>query len=156
MRARRSAAVLAVAAATLFALVAAPGRRAEALGAERPPQLCTRTLVVPRTDGAGGCWIDEHVTRQPGTLSLPCDGKDGAAEAVFGDRHFTGTVASGRVHLVLHTQFHFSDGCNWGTTQTIDGALAGGHLGYGYQEFPLPGQTGCASACRATGDVQVR
>ena len=75
---------------------------------------------------------------------------------VFADRHFTGLMKDGVLHLTLHTQFHFGDGCDWGTTQTIDGNPQSAHLAYGYREFSLPGQHGCASACSASGDVRVQ
>ena len=77
----RAVAVLALAG---LAAVLGSGRPHSARALEHPPQarrgeVCTRQLVVPRTEGASGCWIDEHVTAQPGTLSAPCRGADGEA-----------------------------------------------------------------------------
>jgi hypothetical protein len=136
---------------TLLAVAAAATRAS----GEAARDDCRWKLVVPRTQGADGCWLDEHVTAQPGTLAVPCNGKDGEARAVFGDRSFAGPFTGGTVHLVLHTSFHFEDGCDWATTQTIDGRPRDGHLSYTYKEYPRPGQTGCANPCSATADVKI-
>lgn len=126
--------------------VVAPGPPAEGT--------CTALLIVRRTRGAAGCVIDERVTRAPGLLQYPCGG--GPATASFGDSHFTGTVINGAVNLALSTRFHFTDGCDWESAQTIQGDLAGGAMAYSYVEAPLPGQSRCANACRAWGAVSVR
>ncbi|HEY1557756.1 MAG TPA: hypothetical protein VGF94_23150 [Kofleriaceae bacterium] len=127
-----------------------------AMGKEH--RACQWELVVPRTEGAAGCWLDEHVTAQPGVLTVACEGAkgDGDARAIFGDRTFSGKMKDGYVNLVLHTRFHYDDGCDWGTTQTIEGRPGDGHLSYSYREFPLPGQTGCLNACAAHADVRVK
>lgn len=121
-----------------------------------PPQggVCTALLVVRRTRGAAGCTIDERVTHAPGLLEYPCGG--GPATATFGASRFTGTVMNGAVNLGLSTRFHFSDGCDWESVQTIQGDLGGGPMVYSYAEAPLPGQARCANACRAWGAVTVR
>ena len=116
---------------------------------------CRATLVVVQTQGAEGCWIDERVTRQPGVLTYPCSG--GPAVARFGQTAFTGSVGvQGAVTLSVRTRFHFGDGCDWGTVQNIEGVLSSGQLRYTYVEAPLPGQQGCAGACRAAATVTVR
>jgi len=147
----RNAMVLAVA---LGALVGAAG--APALG--KQSKACSWELEVPRTQGADSCWIDEKVTAQPGALEVQCEGSNasGDARAIFGERTFTGKMKDGDVNVVLHTRFHYGDGCDWGTTQTITGRPSSGHLSYSYREYPLPGQTGCLNACAATADVRVR
>ncbi|HTR52835.1 MAG TPA: hypothetical protein VMJ10_19105 [Kofleriaceae bacterium] len=134
------------------ALAAAP-----ALGKQQKP--CAWELVVPQTQGAEGCWLDEQVTAAPGSLVVDCQGSahpSGDARAIFGERTFTGKMTDGDVTVVLHTRFHYGDGCDWGTTQTITGRPESGHLTYTYREFPLPGQHGCLNACAAQGDVRVR
>ncbi len=151
---RRALLALAVATAALAAVPASavitPGK-----GPPRPGAPCTATLVVAATRGAEGCWLDEQVTRQPGTLRYPCGG--GPAEARFGGVAFRGRVETdGRVALVLGTRFHYADGCDWGTEQHIDGRLPDGRLSYDYREFPLPGQTDCARPCHAVAEVAVR
>jgi len=141
----------AVVIAALVAAAAAP-----ALGRESKP--CAWELVVPQTQGADGCWLDEKVTAQPGSLTVACENgnQTGDARAIFGERTFTGKMKDGDVNVVLHTRFHWEDGCDWGTTQTISGRPESGHLSYTYREFPLPGQRGCTNACEAHGDVHVR
>lgn len=65
---------------------------------------------------------------------------------------FRGVVSSGRLNASVKTNFNFTDGCQWETTQLISGEVDGA-LSYQYIEGPLPGQRGCARACRADGDV---
>ena len=136
------------------ALAAAP-----ALGKQSKP--CAWELVVPQTQGADGCWLDEKVTAAPGSLTVDCEASgsahpSGNARAIFGERTFTGKMTDGDVSVVLHTKFHWDDGCEWGTTQTIAGRPESGHLAYTYREYPLPGQRGCSNPCEAHGDVRVR
>lgn len=118
-----------------------------------PGGTCGATLVVRYTATRGGCVIDERVTRAPGRLEFPCQG--GPATATFGDSQFVGTVMGTTVNLALRTRFHFTDGCDWESVQGITGDLARGALAYSYAEAPLPGQSRCASACRAAATVEV-
>jgi hypothetical protein len=118
-------------------------------------QICTARVVVRQTEGASGCFIDERVTQAPGVLRYPCAG--GPATATFGANVFAGTVGpDGAVNLALRTTFHFSDGCDWQSAQSITGALASRHLTFSYQESPVAGQRGCARPCRATGDAALQ
>ncbi|MBI5513669.1 MAG: hypothetical protein HY909_07860 [Deltaproteobacteria bacterium] len=119
-----------------------------------PGALCTAELTAHPTVGAGGCFIDERVTRSVGLLRYPCAG--GPATAAFATATFSGTVTDGVAELQLTTRFHFSDGCDWQSTQRLHGPLASRHLAYTYTEAPVPGQRGCASSCRATADVELR
>jgi hypothetical protein len=106
------------------------------------------------TEGASGCFIDERVTRSVGVLRYPCAG--GAATAAFATATFAGTVTDNVASLTLTTRFHFSDGCDWQSTQHLQGPLASGQLAYTYTEAPVAGQRGCASACRATTTVDLQ
>ena len=123
-------------------------------GVVQPDAVCSAMLFVRQTQGARGCTIDERVTHAPGALHYPCAG--GAATALFGTTTFTGTVVGGVVDLRLSTRFHFTDGCDWESAQTISGNLGNNELVYVYREAPLPGQARCANACVANGSVNVR
>lgn len=130
-----------------------PRQRPDA-GVQPPSQMCRARLIVRQTQGASGCFIDERVTGAPGELRYPCAG--GAATATFRNGVFAGTVgANGEVSLSLRTRFHYGDGCDWTTAQSLRGALASG-VTFEYSETPVPGQRGCARACHATGDVEVQ
>jgi hypothetical protein len=126
--------------------------RPDRTGAER---MCEKQLVVTRTEGAEGCFIDERVTQTSGVLRYACDG-NGDAQADFAGGSFVGSIASGRVNLVLHTQFDFSDGCAWMTDQRLRGSVASGELDYSYNEAARPGQRGCAPPCAAHARARVR
>ena len=152
--ARRGALVAAITASLAVAAVArAEIRELRVRLPERPPPtgaepICTKRLVVARTEGAAGCFIDERVTRVPGALRYPCTG-NGWAKASFGNALFLGRIESGQVDLVLNTEFDFSDGCVWTTDQRLRGAISDDALAYTYSERPRPGQRGCSSSCRA-------
>ncbi len=131
-----------------------PPRRRQTPAPQQGDRMCTARLTVRQTEGAGGCFIDERVTGAPGVLRYPCGG--GPATAAFRNGTFAGTVsADGAVTLSLTTRFHYGDGCDWASTQSIAGSLGGGRLTYRYGEAPVAARRGCASACRATGEVEV-
>lgn len=119
-----------------------------------PGAMCGATLWVSEMRrSSASCYVDEVVTRTPGTLRFPCAGGD--AEAVFGSTsRFSGWARDGNVDVKITTDFSFSDGCRWRSVQLIQGNLASGQLAFTYRENPLEGQSGCASAC--TADAQVR
>lgn len=119
-----------------------------------PGAMCTATLwVTEMRRSSSSCYVDEVVTRTPGTLRYACAGGD--AEAVFGSTsRFAGWVRDGNVDVKIATEFPFSDGCRWRSVQLIQGAVATGQLAFSYRETPIEGQSGCASAC--TADAQVR
>lgn len=119
-----------------------------------PTAQCTAILSVRQTVARPGCTIDERVTRAPGVLTFPCGG--GPATANFGGSIFNGAVQNGVVTVSLRTAFHFSDGCNWQSVQSLTGSLASRQLAYIYNEGPLPGQSGCANACEASGVASVQ
>ncbi len=147
------AALAAPSSARPIAPAARPRQRSDA-GVQPPSQMCRARLVVRQTEGASGCFIDERVTGAPGELRYPCGG--GAATATFRNGVFAGTVgASGEVSLSLRTRFHYGDGCDWATAQSLRGSLTSG-VRFEYTEAPVPGQRGCARACHATGDVEVQ
>ncbi|MEZ4405662.1 MAG: hypothetical protein R3A52_04065 [Polyangiales bacterium] len=118
-----------------------------------PAPMCEATLTVTATQGASGCFIDERVTRAPGTLRYPCEG--GPATADFSGHVFQGRVDGGRVSLRVQTRFHYGDGCDWATVQTIEGELTASPMAYRYDEAPVAGQRNCASSCHATAEVSV-
>lgn len=121
-------------------------------GAER---ICQKQLVVARTEGAEGCFIDERVTQTPGTLRYPCEG-NGWVKAVFGQAMFIGRLDGGALDLVLNTEFDYSDGCQWTTDQHLRGALSSPGLDYSYAERPRPGQQRCAGSCSARARAMFR
>lgn len=140
------------AAALALGLAASPGARSQAMRADAGID-CTLRLQVHQTRGAEGCFIDERVTRAPGELRYACG--DGPATATFGPSTFVGEVRGGVASLRLATAFHFSDGCDWRTEQTISGPVAAASFAYAYREFPAPGQRGCARPCAARADVRI-
>ncbi|MBX7194946.1 MAG: hypothetical protein K1X94_23030 [Sandaracinaceae bacterium] len=116
---------------------------------------CRASLVVAQLDVQPGCTVDTRISGASGVLTHACG--PGPAEARFGDSVFTGEVdAAGRAHLVIRTEFPFSDGCRWETKQEIEGNVQGGVWQYAYREQPLPGQSGCANACLATASIQMQ
>jgi hypothetical protein len=119
------------------------------------PAECGATLYVSdMRRSSSSCFVDEVVTRTPGTLRFPCAGGD--AEATFGPTsRFAGSARDGNVDVKIQTEFAFSDGCRWRSVQLIQGVLASGQLAFQYRENPLEGQTGCASACSADALVRV-
>ena len=121
-------------------------------GAER---ICQKRLVVVRTEGAEGCFIDERVTQTLGTLRYPCDG-NGWAKAAFGQAMFIGRLDGGNLDLVLNTEFDYSDGCQWTTDQRLRGALSSPGLDDSYAERPRAGQQHCANSCRARARAMFR
>lgn len=152
--ARRSGLLAAiVVAASVAAVARAEVRELRVRLPQRPPPtgaeaICTKRIVVARTEGAEGCFIDERVTQTPGVVRYPCGGT-GWAKATFGHALFLGHVESGQVDLVLNTEFDFSDGCVWTTEQHLRGAIDGDALEYSYAERPRPNQRGCSTSCSA-------
>lgn len=131
-----------------------PTRRPAPTQPAQRETVCTVRLVVRQTQGAAGCFIDERVTGAPGVLRYPCGG--GPATAAFRNGTFAGRVdASGVVSLALQTHFHFSDGCDWQSAQSITGTITGA-LSFQYGESPVAGQQRCAPSCHAEGSVEVQ
>jgi hypothetical protein len=125
--------------------------------------MCSATLwVTEMRRSSASCYVDEVVTRTPGTLRYPCAGGD--AEAIFGgSSRFAGSVRDGNpqgahafVDVKISTDFPFSDGCQWRSVQLIQGHLGTGQLAFTYRENPVEGQSGCASACTADARVRVQ
>lgn len=118
--------------------------------------LCRATLIAgPVTPTLPTCFVDEVVSHNnPGSLVYRCRG--GEASATFGAHTFTGSYMGGTLDVRLTTTFHFSDGCDWVSTQRIFGDPHAPTLQYDYQEAIAPGQRGCANACGATATVSVR
>lgn len=140
-----AASVAAVARAELRPVRPPERQRPAPSGAER---MCTKRLVVTRTTGAEGCFIDERVTRVRGVLRYACDGT-GPATATFAEAVFRGRIEGGQVDVLLNTDFNFSDGCVWTTEQHLRGAISNEALDYSYAERPREGQQGCSASCRA-------
>jgi hypothetical protein len=93
------------------------------------------------------CFVDSPlVNGTSGALNFACG--DGPAKLTFPSYVFTGTSSACTLDLLLKTQFVYTDGCTWQTTQTIVGPMNGG-LTYSYAEAPISG-TGCASPCTVT------
>jgi len=151
---RRAALLVAIVTSVMVAAAArAEIRELRARLPQHPPPsgveaICTKRLVVARTEGAEGCFIDERVTQTPGVVRYPCTGT-GWAKATFGHALFLGRIEQGQVDLTLNTEFDFSDGCVWTTDQRLRGAITGDALDYTYAERPRSNQRGCSTSCRA-------
>lgn len=124
--------------------------------ASDPAGMCDATLTVTgMRRSSSSCYVDEVVTRTPGTLRYPCAGGD--AEAQFGtSSRFVGSVRDGNADVKISTDFSFSDGCRWRSIQLIQGELRTGRLVFSYRESPIEGQSGCASPCTADAEVRVQ
>jgi hypothetical protein len=120
-----------------------------------PASDCGATLTVTEMRrSSSSCYVDEVVTRTPGTLRYPCVGGD--AVVTFGPTaRFAGWARDGTIDVKIQTEFPFSDGCRWRSVQLIQGTLSTGQLVFQYRESPVEGQRGCASACSADAVVRV-
>jgi hypothetical protein len=126
-----------------------------ALPLEQPSGTCTLTLKAARIEkSAPGCYLDEHISHEPGLLKYPCGG-DGPAEADFGTQHYKGKVDVGELQLELTTELDWNDGCRWGTAATISGSItdkAGTptlkKLVWRYQDHVISGRD-CSGVCDA-------
>ena len=115
---------------------------------------CLVRLTVGELFKGSTCYVDEKVTKRPGTLRFPCQG-DGPATARFGSYLFRGEMRGGEVDLVLRTEFPWDDGCRWTSEQHLRGKPSTGRMGFSYAERPKPDQNGCMPACSAEATVTV-
>jgi hypothetical protein len=116
---------------------------------------CQATLTVVEINYPSYCWVDVPPVGSSDTVSFPCLGSD--VRIVFEDIEFTGAVTGCWIEMHARTTFPWSDGCDWETAQSIVGDLVSGSLlDYEYREAPIPGETGCASPCAATGAIRVQ
>ncbi|MBN4050213.1 hypothetical protein JYT28_00495 [Desulfobulbus sp. AH-315-M07] len=94
------------------------------------------------------CFVDSPlVNGDLGVLSFMCG--DGAATLTFPAYEFVGNVTNCVLDLALKTQFQFTDGCTWESTQAIAGPLEA-QVTYTYTEAPIVG-TFCATPCTVNG-----
>jgi hypothetical protein len=119
---------------------------------------CTARLRPMPIKTNDGCTLDERLSKNTGVLLYPCSGA-GELEAVFGEHHFRGTLADGKVQLALTTELDWDDGCHWETQQSINGELrregsASTKLIWSYDERPLQG-TSCFGSCKARAEIEV-
>ncbi|MBX3219223.1 MAG: hypothetical protein KF795_01815 [Labilithrix sp.] len=131
-----------------------------ASGEPRRDGRCSLRLVAsPIAMSTRGCYLDEHVSKGPGLLDVPCEG-NGPAEAVFGPQRYKGNLRDGQLELELSTELDWEDGCRWGTHAFISGALgpsgAPGNksLSWHYKDFVITG-TDCSGVCTARTNLQV-
>jgi hypothetical protein len=119
------------------------------------PDACGHALrVVSLKPSSPSCFLDLAIKQgSVGAMTVFCNG--GYASADFGKGIFQGTFAGGDVSMCIGTTFTYTDGCTWQTAQRISGTLASGTLAFEYIEAPIKG-TGCASACSATGIIEVK
>lgn len=115
---------------------------------------CSLRLVAAQIDKSSpGCFLDEHISEGPGTLSYPCGG-DGPAEADFGEHRYVGKMEHGELELELSTELDWEDGCRWGTDAVISGTvLVGGEptlkkLAWRYRDRVIDGSD-CSGLCTA-------
>ncbi len=122
-----------------------------AVGAER----CTARLVPDAIDTGAGCTLDERLSKGSGVLHYPCSGS-GAADAIFGEHRFAGTITDGSLALHLTTEIDWEDGCHWRTEQDLRGEIRGDerNLRWTYSEGPVSGLR-CYGSCDATADIEV-
>jgi hypothetical protein len=117
-------------------------------------RICEVTLTVLEIDYPSYCWVDVPPEGSSDVVRYACVGS--SVRFVFGDIAFTGAVTGCWIDVHARTTFPWSDGCAWETGQSIVGDLVpGGSLDYEYRESPLPGETGCATPCAATGTIRV-
>jgi hypothetical protein len=96
------------------------------------------------------CFVDSPlVNGTSGEFSFACG--DGPATLTFPSYVFTGKNSACQLDLLLQTQFVFSDGCTWQSTQTIVGPMDG-NLSYSYMEAPISGSV-CATPCTMEGTL---
>lgn len=131
-----------------------------AIGPEAPSASCVlRLLPAPIEKSSPGCFLDERLSKGPGTLHYPCSGT-GAAEARFGDQTYAGRVDRGHLTLELATELDWEDGCRWGTRAELsgtvlrDGKPAPAKLAWKYADRILQGDD-CSGTCTAHTTVAV-
>jgi hypothetical protein len=112
---------------------------------------CERTLAVGALSiSNAACFVNQHVENVTTKLEFPCAG--GVAKATFGGHTFTGTVSGDTIELQDVEPFLFN-GCDWQSTETIQGDLANGTVTYSYTEKPV---VSCPDTpCTASGSLQV-
>jgi hypothetical protein len=114
---------------------------------------CSPTLrVVSLTKSMDSCFVDAVQVDSEGVLDFPCEG--GPVSAMFGPILFDGAITAGALSMSATTTFEWSDGCTWGSNQTITGTLASGSLAYTYEELPIAG-INCLPPCTASGSLDV-
>jgi hypothetical protein len=116
-----------------------------------PASQCERSLSVGALSiSQSTCFINQHVENLTTTLLFPCAG--GHATATFSGHAFTGTVAGDAILLQDVEPFPFN-GCEWQSTEVIQGDLASGSLTYTYSEHPV---VSCPETpCTASGALAV-
>ena len=119
--------------------------------------MCSRKVTVASFGVTrASCYVDTEVGHgAEGTLRVPCEG-DGEATLTFGSMTFHGSIAGGRLDVCAGTEFLWEDGCVWTSAQRVSGSVADGVLVFGYGEAPKAGEAGCASACSASGSIDLR
>lgn len=113
---------------------------------------CERELDVGSLELSDDrCTVNEHVEYEKATLRYACNG--GKATATFGEIDFEGSIsADGFITLKAVAPFVFN-GCNWVSTEIIQGDLESGTLDYQYTEKP---KTSCPdTACNGSGELEV-
>jgi hypothetical protein len=119
------------------------------------PDACGHSLrVVSLKPSSSSCFLDLAIKQgSVGAMTVFCKG--GNASADLGKGVFQGTFDQGVVSVCIGTTFTYADGCTWQTAQRISGSLASGTLAFEYAEAPIKGSN-CASACSATGIIEVQ
>lgn len=120
---------------------------------------CHATVVMQTlTVSSSSCYVD--VVAHPGDtaqLYWDCGAATGHAELRFATLTAAGPWSSPTVSVCFGTHFPWSDGCQWQSAQRVQGSpVSGATLQFSYEERPDPGQSGCASACTATGTFLVQ
>ena len=123
--------------------------------AKAPPPTgidCERDLAMGKlTISNETCFVNQHVENKTTKLEFLCAG--GKAQADFGGHLFTGTVTADEEISLQNVEPFVFNGCDWISTEKIEGDLSKGTLRYTYSEKP---KTTCPdNPCTASGDLEV-
>jgi hypothetical protein len=116
--------------------------------------VCTRPLFgEPPTLSCPGGFVDV-AAQGDGVLAWECGGT--RAEARFGARVYRGPRIGDVVSLCIRTEFDYTDGCHWQTSQRIEGDATGASLALTYREVAISGDGDCFPPCTADSVVELR
>jgi hypothetical protein len=131
-----------------------PVEVAKARGVCEVPQQtkCTRVgsvKVANYTLSSRTCAVDTQI--KDGDVGHVMRCKDGVY-IQFPDAIFGGTSDGVEVNTCMRTEFPFSDGCTWETTQRISGRVDT-VMRFSYGEHPISGRGCSPSPCSASADL---
>lgn len=127
-------------------------------GGALPQSACHRTVrMLTLNVSMPTCYVD--VAAHPGDtaeLYWDCSTPHGRAELRFGTLTAVGAWNDPTLSVCFGTHFPWSDGCQWQSSQRVEGTpTTGAILQFTYEERPDLGQAGCVVPCTATGTFVV-